>query len=78
MHLAPRLPVTWVQGNWSFISLRHRERGLRVSGVTMSADHRKDLAIANCGEHGGGVRAWIDDDDLLVVTDDPGVGGGRY
>jgi hypothetical protein len=45
-----------------------------VVGVAVRADDREHLAVAHRVEHGRRVAARIDDDDLLVVADDPGVG----
>ena len=39
----------------------------------MRADHRQDLSLANGVQHSGGVLAGIDDDDLVIVADDPRV-----
>ncbi len=46
-----------------------------MPGVAVGADHRDDLALT-CSEHErGGIVARVDHDDLVVVADDPGVGG---
>src|SRR5580658_9020645 len=44
-------------------------------GVAVRADDREDLAVAHRVKHRRRIAAWIDDDDLFVVTDDPDVDG---
>src|SRR5215469_5052569 len=39
--------------------------------MAMRADHRQDFPFADRVEHRGCVLAGIDDDDLIVVADDP-------
>jgi len=43
-------------------------------GVAVRADDREHLTLPHRVEHRRRVAAGIDDDDLVVVTDDPGVG----
>jgi hypothetical protein len=48
-----------------------------VVGVAVGTDDREHLPIAHRVEQARGVGARIDDDDLFVVADEPGVDGVR-
>ena len=73
MRLAPQHPVLPVQGHRGLVSFGQLYRRGDMVGVAVGADDREDLAVTHHAEHARRVGAWIDDDDLLVVTDDPDV-----
>ena len=43
-----------------------------MRGVPVGADDREDLPLADGLKHRPGVGAGIDDDDFLVIADNPG------
>jgi hypothetical protein len=65
-----------VQRHGRLVPGRHLNRGGGVGRVPVRADDREHLAVAHGGQHRGRVVAGVDDDDFLVVPDDPGVDGG--
>ena len=73
MGLPPQRAVPRVQGHRRLVPFGHLERGGDVVGVAVRADDREHLAVAHRVEQARGVGARIDDDDLLVVADDPRV-----
>ncbi len=73
MGLPPQHPVLRVQRHWRLVPFGQLYRGGDMVGVAVRADDREHLAVAHRVEHAGRVGARVDDDDLLVVTDDPGV-----
>ena len=77
MGLPPQRAVPRVQGHRRLVPFGHLERGGDVAGVAVGADNREHLPVADRVEQARGVGARIDDDDLLVVADEPGVDGVR-
>ena len=73
MGLPPQRAVLRVQGHRRLVPFGHLERGGDVVGVTVRADDREHLAVTHRVQQARRVGARIDDDDLLVVADDPGV-----
>ena len=62
-----------VQRHRRLVPLGHLDGRGDVVGVAVRADDREHLAVAHRVEHGRGIAARIDDDDLLVVADNPDV-----
>ena len=70
---APVQPVSRVQRHRRLVTLGHLDGCGDVAGVPVRADDSEYLAVANPLEHLGGVLARVDDDYLVIVTDDPRV-----
>ena len=77
MSVAPQQPVPTVQRHRRLVALGHVDRRGDVVGVAVRADDREHLTVAHRVEHGRGIATRIDDDDLVVVTDNPDVDLGR-
>ena len=75
MGLPPQRAVRRVQGHRRLVRFGRVECGGDVAGVAVGADDREHLPVAHRVEQARGVGAGIDDDDLLVVADEPGVDG---
>src|SRR6185437_14674879 len=65
----PGQPVTRMHGHGRVVPLGDVESRRHVPGVTVSADHRDDIAVADDFEHGARRLTRVDDYDLVVITD---------
>src|SRR5580700_1085202 len=73
MSLPPQHPVPRVQRHWRLVAFGQLYRGRDMIGVAMRADDREHLAVAHHVKNARRIGARIDDDDLVVVADNPDV-----
>lgn len=73
MSLPPQHPVLRVQRHGRLVAFGQFYCRGDMVGVTVRADDREHLTIAHHVKHARRIAARIDDDDLLVVADDPDV-----
>jgi hypothetical protein len=63
-----------MKGDLSFVPFGYLEGGRDMARVAMGADDGEHFAVTDDVEDAVSVLSRIDDDDFVVVTDDPGVG----
>src|SRR5215472_1448924 len=73
MRVPPGQPVGGVQRDRRLVPAGDIERRADMPGMTVRADHGEHLALCDDRHDGVGRLAGIDDDHLVIITDDPGV-----